>query len=314
MDLGVTASTRSLGSGQPPGDAIHPPWPLSRVARASALAAGGLALAELALQRVGAPVASHVPGTPGGRRLADVFGTAGDLAAGAVAVLVVATAAGLVAGFRRRPLLASALAAATLSTVIATAGGAPAALSHLTVIIAAALVVGFAVAVSSPLHAAGVATAGAVVVAGQWALLDGAGAAGAGALAEVAIVGVPLCLVAGLLRARRPAPLAWLGAGIAAGLVAAVLLVQPGHAALVALWSVGAALALPTPLYVVGAGAVGLLVADWMATPGRRHRAAGLLLLIVAGLQPTLVHHNLTALIGLLLLALPAGRTGGLDA
>ena len=63
-------------------------------------------------------------------------------------------------------------------------------------------------------------------------------------------------------------------------------------------------------LVYVGAGAaVGLLLAKWLTNRSTRHLAAGLALLAVAGIEPTLVHHNVTALVALLALAAPTTVT-----
>ena len=78
---------------------------------------------------------------------------------------------------------------------------------------------------------------------------------------------------------------------------------------LVALWASGATLWMPSLVYIGAGAALGLLLINWLPNRSMRHLAAGLALLAVAGIEPTLVHHNVTALVALLALAAPTART-----
>ena len=67
----------------------------------------------------------------------------------------------------------------------------------------------------------------------------------------------------------------------------------------------GFTLSLPPVLYLAGFGAMTFAAVSWAERPDTRHLAAGLALLLVAGLQPQALHHGITAILGLVLLATP---------
>ena len=189
---------------------------------------------------------------------------------------------------------------------------------HLMTIMGVALIVAATLHFDGPLHRMAVALLAIAVVAGQWPLLAGdlgratGASAGDGALvaartiSELALVfGVILFALAtrGLWHHRRSA---WLVGAVSGLVVLAMLASRPDYTAILALWAMGATLSLPPGIYVVGAIAAGVAVLGWLASPHQRIRIAGLALIVIVGLQPPLVHHNLTALLGLALLALPA--------
>ncbi len=90
--------------------------------------------------------------------------------------------------------------------------------------------------------------------------------------------------------------------GLAAGAGLAAVSLVSDFTPFVALWATGAILWLPSLAYIAAAGAAGYVLASWLSEPATRHRAAGLILLAVAGIEPTLVHHNATALLALVAL------------
>ena len=96
---------------------------------------------------------------------------------------------------------------------------------------------------------------------------------------------------------------------MARGAIVAAAALVSDRTPLVALWASGATLWMPSLVYIGAGAAVGLLLANWLPNRSTRHLAAGLALLAVAGIEPTLVHHNVTALVALLALAAPMART-----
>ena len=97
--------------------------------------------------------------------------------------------------------------------------------------------------------------------------------------------------------------------GLTVGAAVAAAALVSDRTPLVALWASGATLWMPSLVYIGAGAAVGLLLANWLPNRSTRHLAAGLALLAVAGIEPTLVHHNVTALVALLALAAPTART-----
>lgn len=279
-----------------------------------------LGLAEVALFRVLGPIAAHVPSIAGSGPLVRAVEAAGEQAFLATAFIVVAATVFYLASAHWRREVAPALVTACLvTTLIASTVDAPAArvAAHATLAIAVTAVA--AAAVARPgVYRAGAVVAAAALVAGRLPLfLDslaslwprGGGqlpVAAVASVAEAAFVLVPVALAVELLRRRSPPTRAWLAALAASMLVAVALAFSPSYSAIVSTWATGVTLSLPVPVYIVSASAAALVLTTWLTEPQWRLAAAGLVLLLVAGTQPAVMHHNLTAVLGLVLLASPA--------
>lgn len=281
------------------------------------LAAAIAATAELLIYRVTLPVISHIPGSD--------LGTVGSVVEGigqrsfeATAVLVIAGAA-LIAftALRSQPTLAVALVAALASVAIGlTTSSEWAALAARALLVGAVAAVAAHAWTSLPVPLA-LAHGGAVVavLAGQWPLLvqDAAATTGdvisgtlvSANIGELALVLTPALFAVAYLRGGSPSRSTWVvAAGV--GLIAAALLARrPDYSAIISSWAVGATLSLPPFLYVVSASCLALVMLGWLREPAARPYAAGLVLLAAAALQPAVVHHNLTAVVALVLLAVP---------
>ena len=271
------------------------------LAGAAALFAG----AEILLDRIGAALVAYLaPTSPGLARILEAAGTA---AAGTTALLVIAAAAALGAARSRTRLARTLLLTATFVTLIVsvTPGTGGAVLVH-------SLVVAGAAALAVEAESRGVMRAAIVSAAlgvalgqvpflapglGDWALVRIG--AEAGLLAAVAL--------AGMAWTRRSAAAPWLAGAIAATAASTLILARPAFTAMLSTWALGATLALPLLAYIAAAWGAGVLL--WGARTDRAIRlvAAGLALLWVAGTAPTAIHHNLSALLGLLLLTIPPG-------
>jgi hypothetical protein len=119
---------------------------------------------------------------------------------------------------------------------------------------------------------------------------------------ETAIVAAALVCAAvafGEGRVRRPA----VGSSILALVIAATYLREPSTFAIVSLWAAGITVSLPPVAYLAAFTAAAFAVLTWVRQPTTRPMAIGLVLLLVAGLQPQALHHGVTALIGLVLLS-----------
>ncbi len=294
--------------------------------RAVLLAAALTALAELALYRVVLPIVSHVPGS-GPSALTRGLQLAAERSFEATAVLVLVGAALLAwARLRQDPATAVALIAALASVVAATAFSEGwAALAARVVLLASVLVVAVGAWVqplrSSLAMRSAVAAAAVVVVAGQWPLLvedvatvarglQGASPAVGTTVGELALLCTPMLLALAYVQRRSPPNTAWVAAGAAALLTGALFAMRPDDTAIVSLWAVGVTLSLPAALYIVSASCAAFVLAGWLAESSTRPLAAGLVLLAVSGLQPAVVHHNLTAVVALALLAMPLVSAG----
>ncbi len=294
---------------------------VSSLARTIFVAATILGLVEVALYRVAGPVLSHLPsGTVDGGIVRAVVaagehafrGTAALVAAGAVAYLATTRWHGRVAPF----LVATCLAATAVATVIDASAARVAA--HLTLVVAVAGLAGAALAERRRIYALGVLAAALSLLAGRLPLLLDGLASGREAdvgltvsaltLAEAAFVAAPALLAVELVRRRRPPALAWATAAAVSLVTAAALVSSPSYTAITATWATGVTLSLPVPLYIMSAGAAALVVATWLTRPRAPLLVAGFVLFVVAGTQPAVVHHNLTAVLALMLLATPVDR------
>lgn len=301
----------------------HVPLRLSTAfgVRVLALAAALLGSVELGVHRVVVPVLAHIPGEVPGPRFVDALAWSGERAFAGTALLVVCgvVVAGGAALREHRPLAVLIIAsaaftladAATRSAGIAFAG-------HVLTVAAFAAIVATAVRHSPPaarpvlaglgLTAFGLAAAQWPLLADSWSALLGARsgvgtAFAAWTVAEIALVAAPVAFATALLLVTTPSRLEWGAATVAALGAGAFLGAEPGYAGLVSIWATGSTLALPAFAYVLSATCVGLLLTHGLRRTPTRHLAAGLVLLAVAGVQPAVAHHNLTALFALLLLA-----------
>ncbi len=78
---------------------------------------------------------------------------------------------------------------------------------------------------------------------------------------------------------------------------------EPSTVAIVAMWSTGVTMSLPGILYLAAFGAFVFAAVTWIGRPRTAHVGIGLVLLFVGGLEPQVLHHGLTALVGLVLLS-----------
>lgn len=151
------------------------------------------------------------------------------------------------------------------------------------------------------------------IVAGQWSLsgLIGGSTLAPRAIGEAALVLALVLLAVGAFSSSHRGLGSLVGLAAGAGLGAVSL--ASDFTPFVALMATGAMMWLPSLAYIVAAGAVGYVLATWLPHPSTRHRAAGLVLLAVAGIYPSLVHHSATALLALVVLAVPWARQGALS-
>ncbi len=106
------------------------------------------------------------------------------------------------------------------------------------------------------------------------------------------------------LAAARAAPSRWptvFAVGLTLLLVSAFVR-EPTTVAIVSLWATSVTMSLPAVLYVAAFGGVAFVILTWLRCAETRQLGVGLCLLVVAGLQPQVLHHELTALLGLTLL------------
>jgi hypothetical protein len=277
-----------------------------------AVAALAAIAVEVALQRAVVPVAAHIPSLSGHAVVA-LLADVGLAALNAGALLVIVATIVVAAQGRRRAAMSLLVAVVVASTVVAAAEGGAAArfVSHAALAIALAAVVGARAGRALDAGALMVIAASAAVLAARLPLmLDAVGAGsplrGAATAAEAAYLLVPLVGAAWLLSTRPVPAVAWWGAAVGGAVAAAAIAGSPGYLAMLTTWSLGVTLSLPLPLYIAGAAAALFVLMSWLRQPGARLAAAGLLLVAFAAVQPSLVHHNITALLGVLWLATAA--------
>lgn len=97
----------------------------------------------------------------------------------------------------------------------------------------------------------------------------------------------------------RPA----LGAAALTVVLVAAYAREPSTLAIVSLWATGITVSLPPLAYLAAFALFAFAVLAWLQRPSTTHLAVGLVLLLVAGLQPQALHHGVTALLGLILLS-----------
>jgi hypothetical protein len=289
-------------------------------ARTILLATALTGLVEVVLFRLAAPVLSHIPDGPGGSTLAEAVRASGNSALRATALLaplaVIALAGAVWSARRVQAVLLYAATAATLGATVLT-DDVLALIAHgVTVLLVVALVAAAARAMPRT-HALGVGLLAVSFVAGRWPLaLDTVSGSGLSAvdstgmaaqtIAEATLVAAPVALAISVVRRGVHSRRAWRMAAIGGIAVAVTLVFAPEYLAIMTLWASGVTLSLPQFTYVVAAACLGLVVGEWSAKGSSRHLAAGIVLVAVAGVTPTVVHHNLTAVAGLALLAVPS--------
>ena len=299
-----------------------PPLTMNPLGRAFVLSAATLGTLELAIDRVAAPILAHIPRDAAAPLVAEVASFLGQRALAATALLV-ALAALVVAATPRPDGWGSRVADAAVGATALLTAATDASLAALTMhvaVVCAAIVVGVRV------RSAGVVLAAAAVAMGQIPLaLDRVADVLAVAApstnvalltaAEAALMLAPIALAVELVRRESPSTLAWSVALLGGLAVSAALARSPSYVAITSLWATGVTLSLSPVLYVIAAACAALVMTTWLSRPATRHLAAGLALLVVAGPQPAVVHHNLTAVLALVLLASPplAGRAASLD-
>lgn len=281
-----------------------PPYRLAP-ALTGAAAVGGVI--EVLLERVAGPILAHAAG-PSLAPAAATVSRVGTVVVGATAILVVLAAAAWAGeAWSRSRVVATAILVAAAATIVAGISGDGSILTLLNLSIAVAAIVTVLVFRAPGIYGLAIAAVAVAIVAGQWSLndLSGQTTVTARVIAETALV-LALFLFAGsAIGAIQRRSLI----GLAVGAVLAAAALMSPHTPLVALWTSGATLWMPSVVYIAAGAAVGMLVTSWLPVRSTRHLAAGLVLLAVAGIEPALIHHNLTALVALLALSAAPGRS-----
>lgn len=298
LELPVARSTsKDL---RPPSPA-ETPSPPSRLAPAltSAAAVGGVV--EVLLERIAGPILTHIAG-PSAATAVAMVSRVGTIAVAATAVLVLL--AGLAwagAAWARSRILAAAIVTAVVTALVAGLSGEASVIMLLHVSVTVAVIGALLMTRRPGFYGGAIAAVAVAIVAGQWSLggWSGQPAVAARVIGETALVVALILFAAGIARPLRRRSLVGLTAG---ALIAAAALVSD-RTPLVALWATGATLWMPSIVYIGAGAAAGLLVATWLPDRSTRHLAAGLALLAVAGIEPALLHHNVTALVALLALS-----------
>ncbi|MFQ5523975.1 MAG: hypothetical protein ACE5F5_10400 [Acidimicrobiia bacterium] len=271
---------------------------LSPAVTSLTLAAAAFGTVELVFARVLAPILANLDVPVG---LATWVAWVAKASITITTAMVVAAAlafAATLAGARRAALLG-----VTVAVGVAGIGGGVA--SSLALHLMAVVAIGTVVTAATPMgsRSAGVLLVGVGLALSQASLAIPAAEVGLRLGAEAALVAGVLALATSVLTSGAIRPRHGLAAAAAAALAAGSLVFAPNYIALAGFSALGAMLWMPPVIYIVAAGAAGLLFAFWLSLPAQRRRAAGLALLAVAGLHPMLVHHSLTAVLALTALA-----------
>jgi len=280
------------------------PTALLRLATALTSAAAAAGLVEVLIDRVSVPAMAGALGASAAI-VTSAVASIGTLAVSVTAVLVL-LAASAWSGYAwdRHQIFAVAASVAVISTVVAGLDGGTAVLVlHISVMAAAVAALAMGARNASPLYSGALWAVTLAVVTGQWSLsgLGGGATLASRALGEAALVLAIVLLALAVFRSSHRGRASLLGLAAGAGLALASLASE--YMPLVALWATGAMLWLPTLLYVAAAAAAGYLFVGWVVDRATRHLAAALILLLVAGIEPTLVHHSLTALLAIVTLS-----------
>jgi hypothetical protein len=303
LELQVARSTSKDLRPPPPAETptrVNP----TAAALTGAAAIGGVT--EVLLERVTGPMLTHAAG-PSLAPVAAMASSLGTLVVAVTAALVLLAAmawAGV--AWKRHRIVGAAILAAVVTALAAGVFGGSGTLTLLHLSVAVAAIGTVLVVRLAGIYGVAVAAVAVAIVAGQWSLgiPGGQYTVAARVIAETALV-VALFLFAASVAGWSRRSVIGLGTG---AIVAAAALVSD-RTPLIALWASGATLWMPSLVYIGAGAAVGLLLANWLPNRSTRHLAAGLALLAVAGIEPTLVHHNVTALVALLALAAPMART-----
>ena len=286
--------------------AVRPGWghPDSFILHAVPTLVGTTVLAggiEVLVARIGAPLVGFW--APEGVPAVRLLEAAGRGATAATALLVVFAVGALLATNGWRGLASTALPlAAGAIALAAVMSPTPGLLTTSHLVIAAA---GVALALSATaMRPAGRAVglvAALGVASGQLTFLATGGVAiGLHRLAETAVIALPI--VAAWRLRSEVGRLSRVAAVAAAAGVWVAFTVRGGELAMLSTWALGLTLTLPS-LAVVACGAGwALLASGSVRQPAVRFVAAGVALVWIAGIQPTAVHHNLTSLLGVMVL------------
>jgi hypothetical protein len=256
-------------------------------------------LVEILIDRMAAPAMAGALG-PSAAPVVSIAGRVGTLAVSVTAVLVLLAASARAAhAWDRHRVFALAAVTAVVASVVA--GLIPSRMAvfavHASVAVAAAAILATAARRASLPYVGALWALALAVVAGQWSLSGlGIGSTLAfRAVEEAALVLTVVLLALAVSRASRGGMIPLFGLAAGAGL--AYVSLASDYTPFAALWATGAMLWLPSLAYVGAAAAVGYVLAAWLSDPARRHLSAGLVLLAVAGVEPVLVHHSVTALL-----------------
>ena len=300
-------ATRSTGRNFRPPPHTNTAPSFTRLAPALTVAAAAGGVLEVLLERVAGPILTHAAG-PSLAPVATMVSRAGTLAVAVTAVLVLLAAVAWagVAWERHRIVGAAILAAVVTGLAAGVFGGSVTfTLLHLSVAVAA---IGTVLVLRLPgIYGIAVAAVAVAIVAGQWSLGSQGGefTVPARVIAEAALVVALIFFAASVAGWSRRHSVV----GLTIGAVVATAALLSDRTPLVALGASGATLWMPSLVYIGAGAALGLLLANWLPNRSTRHLAGGLALLAVAGIEPTLVHHNVTALVALLALAAPTTGT-----
>jgi hypothetical protein len=287
---------------------------LSRLAIAftSAAAIGGLV--EVLVDRIASPAMVGVLGSSATTAISAVTWV-GTLAVSVTAILVLLAVfvRAALAKDRHRVFAVAALIAVVATVMAGLVGGTSLIFVHLSVSVAAVACLAMSVRRASVGYSIALWAVTLAVVAGQWSLTGlGIGPTIASrAVGEAALVLAVVLFALAVFRSSRHGLASLLGL-VAGGGIALVSLASD-QTPLVALWATGVMLWLPSLAYVVAAAAAGYLLVTWLSDRTTRYLAAGLVLLLVAGVEPTLVHHSVTALLALVTLGAKAPMRGELS-
>ena len=283
-----------------------------------ALAVAGLG--ELVLQRVVYRVGIHLPRSGLFLNVYEFATAAGDFAFRLTAVLVGVSAVALalwLARGRVNPLVGAVLLALVAVNLFAW----PLRLEPASVVVAVLFAVGLAAVLAGAarrpaplaLHAAVVGAALTLLLGQYRVLLGGLGVTGESVATAQLLSEVGLLLTAAALvlatRGFEPSRHAVAAAAGVTILLAGAYVREPATVAIVSLWAVGVTMSLPAVLYLFALAGVTYAAATWLRREQTRHLGVAVLLLLVAGVQPEILHHDLTALLGLTLLSLGAAQT-----
>lgn len=164
-------------------------------------------------------------------------------------------------------------------------------------------------------------TAGVALLAGQYPLVAARvgglwqstlpHVAAALTIAEASVVLTAVFLFVSAHPWDRPTGRCAIAAGAAVVTVVGVAWFRaPATVAILALWGTGVTMSFPVPVYLIALGAVVAAVITFASETATRHLAVAALLLVVAGVQPTVTQYNLAALLGVTILVLGSQSAG----